>query len=34
MDVDDAMTIDHLMTLKLADAGADQTVAAAGAISR
>jgi len=32
MDVDDAMTIDHLMTLKLADAGADQTVAAAGAI--
>ena len=32
MDVDDAMTIDHLMMLKLADAGADQTVAAAGAI--
>ena len=32
MDVDDAMAIDHLMMLKLADAGADQTVAAAGAI--
>ena len=32
MDVDDAMAVDHLMMLKLADAGADQTVAAAGAI--
>ena len=32
MDVDDAMAIDHLMMLKMADAGADQTVAAAGAI--
>ena len=33
MDVDDAMAIDHLMMLKMADAGADQTVAAAGAIA-
>lgn len=32
IDVDDAMSIDHLMMLKMADAGADQTVAAAGAI--
>lgn len=33
MDVDDAMAIDHLMMLKMADAGADQTVAAASAIA-
>ena len=33
MDVDDAMAIDHLMMLKMADAGADQTIAAAGAIA-
>ena len=33
MDVDDAMAIDHLMMLKMADAGADQTVAAAEAIA-
>ncbi len=33
MDVDDAMAIDHLMMLKMADAGADQTVAAAAAIA-
>jgi hypothetical protein len=32
IDVDDAMAIDHLMMLKMADAGADQTVAAASAI--
>ena len=32
-DVDDAMAIDHLMMLKMADAGADQAVAAAGAIA-
>ncbi len=33
IDVDDAMAIDHLMMLKMADAGADQTVAAAQAIA-
>ena len=32
-DVDDAMAIDHLMMLKMADAGADQTVVAAGALA-
>lgn len=32
MDVDDAMAIDHLMMLKMADAGADQTISAAEAI--
>ena len=32
-DVDDAMAIDHLMMLKMADAGADQALAAAGAIA-
>ncbi len=32
-DIDDAMAIDHLMMLKIADAGADGTVAAAGAIA-
>ena len=33
IDVDDAMAIDHLMMLKMADAGADQTVAAAEAVA-
>ena len=33
IDVDDAMAIDHLMMLKMADAGADQTIAAAEAVA-
>jgi hypothetical protein len=33
MDVDDAMAIDHLMMLKMADAGADRTIIAAEAIA-
>lgn len=33
IDVDDAMAVDHLMMLKMADAGADRTVTAAEAIA-